>query len=105
MFTFFLRLRVVVAIAIRIVVGVASIVRVGVIVRVIVISIAIVIVILMIVVAIVRIASIIALSLLLDSNPEHASDRGHSEKFLRVLRPCKLRQSLHCRLKTLIGMV
>lgn len=109
MFTFFLGLRVV-FIAIRI----ASVVRVvvGIIVVVIVsIAVVVVIVILMmmivvVAVVIVRVASIIAFFLLLlNSDAKHAADRGHSEKFLRVLGSCELRQSLHCRLKTFIGMI
>ena len=97
-----IRLGLIVAIAIRIaVVAVASVIRV-------VVSIAIVTVILTILIivaiTIVWISSIIALSLR-RSDAKHTADRGHPEKFLRVLRPSKLCQSVHCRLKAFIGVI
>ncbi len=110
MFTFFLGLRVVfiairIAIVVRVVVGIIVVVIVSI--AVVVIVILVMMMIVVVAVVIVRVASIIAffLLLLLNSDAKHAADRGHSEKFLRVLGSRELRQSLHCRLKTFIGMI
>ena len=110
-FTFFLGRRgIVIVVVLGLIVAVirifvrvvASVVGVGVIVGIVV---AIVILMMIIVVIIVWIASIIALPLLWDSDAKHAANRGHSEKFLRIFRPGKLCQSLHCRFKTFIGVI